>query len=154
MNLILQSRDHYKEVAILDPSTGTVTIVNKDEILDFDFSNINGFFSEVAGRKIYFYGNGKVLFVRIGDRTIEITNDVTMQIQQKGTDNVVAIRRCDEVLFDWQYPKVEIEPPLEMYQFFNPLMDEENFDIMLFIHRIIASPDKERLIHRWAPSRS
>jgi hypothetical protein len=148
MEVILQSKDKYNEIATYNLDTETFTIHSK---ADVEMQNLStqGVFSIHENKVACFFRVENNLFFRIDQNTIEFKKNDRVLLEPS-TDDIFefSIERNKEKIFTWKYKRPEIDPPLSAFQFFSPLISEENFDIFQLIHNVINNDERKKRFYR------
>lgn len=155
MKIFLQSQDDYIEIGIIDPINGAFSVSSKIEYPNIEKIPKNGFFSQKYGTTVGFFSNGDNLVLWIDGNEIVLSDSLTVSLEtvtDKDKFNKFSITRDQNEVFTLEYPIEVIDPPIEAYQFFNPSITEDHFDIFKFVFNVFNDVHrKNRLIIRWSP---
>ena len=110
MGKILQSKDKFDSLALLDLDSGQMTIVSKKDRPDLAFERKHGFYSEVDGKKVCLYVDSEKLFIMIDDQLIELSEGTKVRLESIDEKrNLFTIFQGHEKVFTWKYEKPEKE---------------------------------------------
>lgn len=155
MKIFLQSQDDYTEIGIIDPINGAFSVSSKIEYPNIEKIPKNGFFSQKHGTTVGFFSNGDNLVLWIDGNEIVLSDSLTVSLEtvtDRDKFNKFSITRDQNEVFTLEYLIEVIDPPIEAYQFFNPSITEDHFDIFKFVFNVFNDVHrKNRLIIRWSP---
>ena len=149
MILVLRVQEIYKKLVLLDTVSGAVTIISRDDYPEFDSRQTNGIVGKAGTKIVYFYRMEDYLYIKVDELIITITIEVTSSITSiDNKTNNFKLFRGKEILLSIDYERPVINPSLEISQFFNPFIEEEDFDIFLFINNVINNPRRREILYR------
>ncbi len=144
MEIILQSKDEYKKIAVFDTSSGIFSIFSKTNRQDLLKAHINGYFGYMDNHLVCFFRLNQDLILKVNDQSI-VLDDNNMVLLESIDENryLFKIQRSKEIILSLTYNRPPITPPIGAYQFFSPV-SEEDFDILLLIYNICNNPERKK----------
>jgi hypothetical protein len=144
--LLLQSKDRFDQVALLDTSTGQISWLQKSEVYTEPPLPIKGHIAQLRGRTLCLYREAGSLYFKVDSEVFELTEDTEVEFVHMENDlNRITIFRKGVVLFTWTYERPIIHPPLK-YDI-TPFVKEEDFDFCLFVSNVVSSSERRDRIY-------
>lgn len=146
MVIVLQCLERYDTLAVLDPEIGSISWSSRQGFVSECPASICGVASRLDGRILCFYRHGGALHFRSDDQDFELghTDSTQYQAIERGLAEF-SILREGQPLYSWAYRRPVIDPPLELDP--TPFVEEEQFDVCLFVHNVLSSPERRRRIY-------
>ncbi len=120
MEVILQSKEKYNEIAFLNLDTEAFSIHSKADVEMQNLSTL-GVFSIHDNTVVCFFRFGHSLFFRLDHTMIEFKDNDRVILEPLSDDILTfSIERNNETIFSSKYKRAEIDPPLSAFQFFSP----------------------------------
>jgi hypothetical protein len=139
MKVILQSRDDFNKFGVLDLSSREIRVFSKAKK---SYKEAHGIFRHTEAGVVCFFRSSQGLSIVVDKQLIVLANNDKILLQPTGNEQKhFSIQRGNNTIFSLTYTPPEIHPPLDVFQFFSPI-EEEDFDIFLLIHNICN--DSER----------
>lgn len=141
--ILLQSQDKFDEVAELDPASGKLRWLSKEQARS---PHIQGHVSRLGNKVACLYrSDDGTLHFRIDNQVFPL-NPGTFVSHTKGRPNTLSVIRGGTVLYKWVYTSPDIDPPLEFDP--TPMVEEEDFDFGLFVSNVSRDPERREGIYR------
>lgn len=137
--MILESNDEFDQLAEFDLGTATIQFWSRKQHPELAES-IVGCFSRINATIVSLYRIGGVLYLRIGDREFELTDDVSSELESKGKNREFRLRRGQDILVTHMYLAPEPEIPRNIDP--TPGVEEEHIDFLLFVHNVLTEPGR------------
>ena len=149
MEIILQSQDEFNEVGVLDPHSGKFSIVSKIENPKLSDLSTSGYFCHMDDKLICFFRLDSNLVVKVDDQLITLDNrDKVMLESRRGDQYHFKVQKGMDIVISLIYKRTPISPPISAYEFFNPMITEESFDIFLFIYNAFNDSGRRDRVFR------
>ncbi len=143
--ILLQLFDRWMKVAIFNPVTGKITWRSRISDADPPNAEINGDISRSSGRTLILYRRDDVLFFRIDDQEIEITDTVQTTIETW----LFLFRRCTIKKNNHKLLSILYRRRISHMIPFDPTpIEEDHVDFCLFVHKVLSEPKKRAYIYR------
>ncbi len=143
--MILESKDHFDQLAELDPDTGTYRFLSRKEQPELATTQSCGGYSLIDGTMVSLYRVDGVLYFRVGDQNFKLTDDVTSKLTREVNKQVFWLLEGGP-LFKFEYVPTDQDIPLSMDP--TPFVEEEDFDFLLFVHNVLAEPGRRHRVYR------
>lgn len=142
--IVLQSKDGFDDLAILNTVTGQVSWISKKSY-SLALSDTHGSVARMHGHTLCLYRTSGVLHFRVDDQDIQLTEDTSVSLVALDDDTYrITVSRTEAVLFDWTYKRPLIWPPLEWDPTF---VREDDFDYCLFVWNVANDPGRRARIY-------
>lgn len=153
-------RNHRKatELATLDPKTGNMKFYTEKDNPELATLPIKGHYSLIAGQILCFYKYDNKFFFRIDDKTIELDNDTHVELFKRAKYKIFQkyrilqkyrifqICKKNEIILNFEYLPEKIDPPLEL-DFISSFVEEEDFDLCLYVRNVANDPERRDRIY-------
>jgi hypothetical protein len=141
--LVLQSLDLSGGVILLESETAAPVRRQRKSQDEYPLQEIAGTFAEVEGTLFLFFAAKKRLYLRAGSELIEITPEVVSDHSESGGVSRFTLREGDRTLFSFSYETPDLTGTLAGIVAF---VDEEAYDYLLHVHRVLANPERRGLV--------
>jgi hypothetical protein len=149
--MLLQSVKQSLEFAEFDPETSKLHFFRRAEYLSpNEFIRLSGLYEKVGDTLVCFYRCEGELRLRIGEREIPITDDVSSVLERSSNNLLTRLRSAltltpmfsfwrlfesGKMILEFRYiaPEPEKRSPLD----FTAFVDEEDEDFILFVHNVM-----------------
>lgn len=144
--LILQRHSASDELILLDSEqAGPVRTTRAEHPVDSTYRWLSGLFEELGGETVLFFRREGTLYLRTGNRLIEVTDHVASRHAAQDGRRTLTLVRGGEVLLTLSYPESDLaDLPADIV----PFAEEEDRDFGLFIHDVLSDPDRRSQIWR------
>lgn len=144
--ILLQSKDLFDDILILDPETGEYRALKRSSSPEFSEAPIGGSFADIEGHQLMLYRVGEELRFSMDDKVVVVDDDVNSTF---GVFYPIAIftlknRGVEEVSF--KYKLSDLQQPILGDT--TAHIGEEDFDFCLFVHNVLNDPERRRFIYR------
>lgn len=147
MSLILKRFYGSGDVLLLaSPDAEAVGSTMGERGLDEKFRWLSGLFEDIGGIPVLLFRHEGVLYLRVGGRLIDLAGVSSRHTVQDEWHALTLIAGGEE-LMAIRYPKSELPPwfPPDLVLF----TSDEDWDFGLFIHNVLANPERRRGIWKW-----
>ncbi len=137
----LQSNDKYDELAQYDHASGAYKNASRKAMTAS--LNTDGTFSILAGTFVALYNFEQLLFLRIGDECICLSEDVVATVSGGINNRSLTVKKSKSEILHLDY-SLDHSP-----QFSNdptPFIEDEDFDFGLFVSNISKSEERKRVL--------
>jgi hypothetical protein len=145
MNIVLHSMEQFDDLATMDVATGELTHYSRQTAPLLAARPIGGHFSSREQGFIALYRLHDVLHLRVDRTDVPLTGDVIVTLETAGSRRTLRVLRGDNTIFELEYERPKIDPPLEVDP--TPFVEEEHFDFGLFVFNIMADPGRRKRIY-------
>ena len=151
MDLILQRLSVFNDLVILKSAFAEpARTIKADLPFDVPLSSLSGVFEEIGDVLLLFFRADGVLYVRVGEKGMELTDDIySHHIAQDGHRRLT-LHRGQDTLLDFSYPESDLGlyiPPNLV-----PFREDEDWDFGLFIHNVLLDSGRRARAWRGASS--
>jgi hypothetical protein len=147
MKLLLQSQIKFELMAYFIDNTRHLELWSRKECPDRLVSPINGHFSLLDGNTIAFFRNVEgSLCILIDQTIIVVTDNFEVDYFRDDQCHLIIFERGEE-LFHLNYSIPLIIPPL-IEDFVSSFVEEEDFDIGLFIFNVLKDSKRKEIIYQ------
>jgi hypothetical protein len=143
--MILQSSDVFDMLLDLNPESGAYRYLSRKEHPEIPLTKPSGAFSILNDTMLMLYRKDGVLHFRVGDRTIELGDDVTSSVTSENDNRVFQLIKngSPEICLTYSLPVQEV--PLSADP--TPFVEEEDFDFLLFVHNVLTNTGRRNRIY-------
>jgi len=143
--MLLQSKDEFDKLMELDPDTGAYRFLSRKEHPEILSLRPSGAFSILNDTMFSLYRNDGLLYFRVGDRTVELTDDVTSALTNENNNRIFQLIKNgkSEIYLTYLPPVHDI--PLSADP--TPFIEEEDFDFLLFVHKVLSKTSRRNTIY-------
>ena len=143
--MILQSKDNFDNLAELDHDTGAYRFFSRKEQPELSLTRPSGVFSFLNGTVSSLYRKDDLLYFRVGDRAVELADDVTSVLTQENNNRVFQLIKNGkaEICFTYQPPVNDV--PLTADP--TPFIEDEDFDFLLFVHNVLTETGRRNRVY-------
>lgn len=143
--MLLQSKDEFDRLMELDPDTGAFRFLSRKEHPEISSVPASGAFSILNGTPLSLYRNDGLLYFRVGDRTIELRDDVTSSLTNEDNNRVFELLKNGQSKISITYRPPAHRVPLSADP--TPFIEEEDFDFLLFVHNVLTKASRRKGIY-------
>ncbi len=143
--LILQHHSQSAELILLDSEDAEpVRTTRAEHPVDSTFRWLSGLFEELGGELVLFFRREGILYLRTGNRLIDVTEDVGSRHVARDGRRTLTLLRSGEAVLAISYPESELPPyvPSDVVLF----TGEEDRDFGLFVHEVLSNPERRNQI--------
>jgi hypothetical protein len=141
--LLLQSLDASTEYAQLDENTLEVKLLARNSKVPPNV--ISGHFAWLHGQFVALFRHGQGLQFLSGKQLIQVGDRVRSELRMGRSARTFRLTRDQQVLFEQEYSASEPDPSLQIDP--TPFVEEEDFDVFMFIHNVLSEPSRRRRIY-------
>jgi hypothetical protein len=140
--LLIKYHDRIDIIAEFDPETGRTDILPRPQGLPV--TGTDGWFSLLGGLCVVFYRQGGRLWLRAGERIIDLDRDPTIEWHREGDISSLTIGdQRGEIVLRYRTgprsgPALQEDP--------TPFVDEEDWDLGLFLSNVMFDAERIELI--------
>lgn len=138
--LILLRHSGTNELILLDSEDAEpVRTTTTEHPVDSTFSWLSGLFEELGGELVLFFRKEGVLYLRTGNRLIDVTDAGARHAAYDGR-RTLTVTNGGEVILTLSYAESELPPyvPPDLV----PFTGEADRDFGLFIHEVLSDPER------------
>jgi hypothetical protein len=133
--MILESNEIFDQLGNLDPATASFQLFSRKQHPELA-ALIAGSFSMVNGTMVSLYRIGGILYFRIGDQELEITDDIHSTLVPDDKHRIFRLVQGENILVNFGYLPPDSKIPLDIDP--TPFAEEEHFDFLMFVHHVLA----------------
>jgi hypothetical protein len=143
--MILQSKDKFNELALLNLDTGEVTFITKSSVSAQTSSKPVGGYSIVDGIMWSLYREDGKLYLRVGERAFEITDKIGSQLARTPITHNFQLLYGENLILEVTYTAPSLDIPLQDDP--TPFIDEEDFDFPYFVHNVLSQAGRRQRVY-------
>lgn len=139
----LQSNNRYDEIAQYDHVMGAFSIFSRNNLGSKTPNTTQGMFSILSNVFVALYKYRQELFVRIGNQSIPLTNDVVMAVSGDMKNRLLTIKKEGKEIAHFNY---ELNDQKIFSEDMTPFIDDEDFDFGLFLSNISTNDKRKEVL--------
>ncbi|MEK6334071.1 MAG: hypothetical protein AABM67_03920 [Acidobacteriota bacterium] len=143
--MILESKDVFDQLAEFDPNTGTYRLLSRKQHSELATTPPSGGYSIVDGTMLSLYRRDEVLYFRAGDREFRLTDDVISKLTREDNSRVFQLIQDGNSLAVFRYAPPVLDVPMSADP--TPFIEEEDFDFLLFVHRVLTDTGRRNRVY-------
>jgi hypothetical protein len=143
--MILQSKDEFDKLVEMDADTGTYRLLSRKEHPEISSLAPSGTFSILNDTIFSLYRNHGVLHFRVGNRAVELTDDITSVLTSENNNRVFQLLRNGKPEIRFTYLPPENDVPLSADP--TPFIEAEDFDFLLFVHHVLTESGRRKRVY-------
>ncbi len=137
--MILQDHKAFANVAEFDAATNHIRWRRREPGEPF---RISGWIGDVGHKQVLLFKNEGRLFLRVGGDDLPV-DEISAELLKIDHRRHLKIRRAGAVVFDVEYAKPVISPPIN--DVLSPGEDEESYDYGLMLYNILSDPERRNV---------
>jgi hypothetical protein len=139
----LQSNEKYNVLAKYDHADGSYALVYKTDLANKSAPNTDGIFSFLSSVFVAIYKYDQQLFLRIGGKSIPLTNDTVVTVGGDVNNRVLTIGTGGSCIVSLNY---KLDKKDEFINDPTPFIENEDFDFGIFLTNISMSDERKRVL--------
>ena len=142
--MLLQSHDNFDQFALFDAKSGDLSFYSKTKNPELAGKHMDGTYAEVDGKLLSFFRQDGMLYLRVDEQELPISDDTSSNFQKKGDLHVFELVDTRKLLFSMSYrsPELLVSPELDP----TPFAEYEDFDFLYFVHNALSDSGRRHRI--------
>lgn len=134
----LRSNERFNDVVELDENSGEWRAPTRSEVVP---SQTDGYYSILSNAFCAVFRSENQLYVRIGDKTVELTGDVEISVHGPPENRVISLKAGGtRVSHSYALSSASIDGDV------TPFVEDEDFDFGVFLANIASNPERQAIL--------